>query len=83
VSIQSGPTAFDAEFTSHTSEQWFYQLTGTLDLLIMDEGQPKPFTVQPGGVFLLPANVPIKCQRSADSQGFVVFSAYKAGGQRA
>ena len=83
VSIRSGSTEFEAQFISNSSEQWFYQLAGTLDMLIMDEGQAKSVTVPPGGVFLLPANVPVKCQRSADSQGFVVFSAYKASGHNA
>ena len=72
VSVQSGPVSLPAEFTTHPTERWFYQLDGPLTLHVQDDGRDHALVLEAGDVFLLPARVPHRCARPAGSDGLVV-----------
>lgn len=72
VIIVGGPNA-RRDFHINPSDEFFYQLEGTMTLEYLDANRSRQRQpIRPGEVFLLPANTPHSPQRPAGSVGMVV-----------
>ncbi|MFP5386368.1 MAG: 3-hydroxyanthranilate 3,4-dioxygenase [Bacteriovoracia bacterium] len=72
VMVVGGPNE-RTDFHVNQTEEWFYQLEGTIFLRTINEaGKFEDIHLQAGDVFLLPAGVPHSPQRSAGSIGLVI-----------
>ncbi len=71
VMIVGGPNARKDYHFSET-EEFFYQLEGTIQIAIQTENGKELITLNPGDIFLLPAKVPHSPIRSEGSVGLVV-----------
>lgn len=71
VMIVAGPNA-RKDYHYNETEELFYQLEGTIQVHIQEDGQKKTFTLGPGDMYLHPAKVPHSPERSAGSVGLVV-----------
>jgi 3-hydroxyanthranilate 3,4-dioxygenase len=52
--------------------EFFYQIQGTINLRILENGKPKDLAIHEGDVFLLPSYVPHSPQRPANTVGLVI-----------
>lgn len=66
----AGPNARN-DFHVNTTAEIFYQLEGTIEIKVIDEGI-KTVTLGAGEMFVLPANVPHSPQRPENTLGIVV-----------
>lgn len=72
VMVVGGPNE-RTDFHVNQTEEWFYQLEGTIFLrTINEQGKFEDIHLSGGDVFLLPAGVPHSPQRSANSIGLVI-----------
>jgi 3-hydroxyanthranilate 3,4-dioxygenase len=53
------------------SEEFFYQLEGSITVKVIDEGKPRDIRIREGEIFLMPAGVPHSPQRPANTVGLV------------
>ncbi len=60
------------DFHVNQTEEWFYQLEGTIFLRTIKDDKFEDIHLKGGDVFLLPANTPHSPQRSAGSIGIVI-----------
>jgi 3-hydroxyanthranilate 3,4-dioxygenase len=71
VMIVAGPNA-RKDYHYNETEELFYQLEGTIKVIIQEDGQRKEMELGPGDMYLHPAKVPHSPVRSAGSIGLVV-----------
>ncbi len=71
VMVVGGPNQRD-DFHLEHGEELFYQIKGTMNLDIMEEGIRKTIPINEGNMLLLPACVPHSPQRSENTIGIVI-----------
>lgn len=71
VMVVGGPNS-RTDFHVNPTEEWFYQLEGTIFLRTIQDGKFEDIHLDAGDVFLLPGNMPHSPQRSAGSIGLVI-----------
>ncbi len=71
IMVVGGPNA-RKDFHYNESEEFFFQLEGTIYIDIQQNGKRERITLQAGDMFLLPAKVPHLPIRTKDSVGLVV-----------
>jgi 3-hydroxyanthranilate 3,4-dioxygenase len=71
VMIVGGPNQRD-DFHVEAGEEFFYQLTGSMDLDVMQGGKRTRMPIKEGQAFVLPKDVPHSPQRYADTIGLVI-----------
>ena len=71
VMVVAGPNA-RKDYHFNETEELFYQLEGTIEVHIQDEGKKRTFQLGPGDMYLHPAGVPHSPVRHEGSIGLVV-----------
>ncbi len=71
VMVVAGPNA-RKDYHYNETEELFYQLEGTIEVHIQEDGQKKTFVLGPGDMYLHPAGVPHSPAREAGSIGLVI-----------
>jgi len=71
VMIVAGPNA-RKDYHYNETEELFYQLEGTITVVIQEDGQRKEMQLQAGDMYLHPAKVPHSPVRSENSIGLVI-----------
>lgn len=71
VMIVAGPNA-RKDYHYNETEELFYQLEGTIEVHVQDEGEKKTMILGPGDMYLHPAKVPHSPVRHKGSIGLVV-----------
>jgi 3-hydroxyanthranilate 3,4-dioxygenase len=71
VMVVAGPNA-RKDFHYNETEELFYQLEGSIKVIIQENGQRKEITMHAGDMYLNPAKMPHSPVRSADSIGLVI-----------
>jgi len=71
VMIVAGPNA-RKDYHYNETEELFYQLEGTIEVAIQEDGQKKVMKLGPGDMYLHPAKVPHSPSRSEGSIGLVI-----------
>lgn len=71
VMVVAGPNA-RKDFHYNQTEELFYQLEGTITVFIQEDGVKKAMILNPGDMYLHPANVPHSPARSEGSIGLVI-----------
>ncbi len=71
VMIVAGPNA-RKDYHYNETEELFYQLEGSIEVHIQENGQKKTFTLGPGDMYLHPAGIPHSPVRHAGSIGLVI-----------
>ncbi|WP_430614766.1 3-hydroxyanthranilate 3,4-dioxygenase [Flavobacterium sp. JP2137] len=81
VMVVGGPNA-RKDFHYNESEEFFYQLEGSIQIDIQEDGERKSLTLNAGDIYLLPAKTPHSPIRKADSVGLVVEKIRQGKGHR-
>ena len=71
VMVVAGPNA-RKDYHYNETEELFYQLEGTIKVLVQDEGERKEIELKAGDMYLHPARIPHSPVRSEGSIGLVV-----------
>ncbi|NNJ89019.1 MAG: 3-hydroxyanthranilate 3,4-dioxygenase [Eudoraea sp.] len=71
VMIVAGPNA-RKDYHYNETEELFYQLEGSIEVLVQEEGKKKTMKLGPGDMYLHPAKVPHSPVRHAGSIGLVI-----------
>ena len=71
VMVVAGPNA-RKDYHYNETEELFYQLEGTIEVHIQENGEKRTFELGPGDMYLHPARVPHSPVRHAGSIGLVV-----------
>ncbi|MFZ4435349.1 MAG: 3-hydroxyanthranilate 3,4-dioxygenase [Flavobacterium psychrophilum] len=71
VMIVAGPNA-RKDYHYNETEELFYQLEGSITVVIQEDGQRKEMQLQAGDMYLHPAKVPHSPVRSENSIGLVI-----------
>ncbi len=71
VMIVAGPNA-RKDYHYNETEELFYQLEGTIEVHIQENGQKRTMELGPGDMYLHPAKVPHSPVRHKDSIGLVI-----------
>lgn len=71
VMIVAGPNA-RKDYHYNETEELFYQLEGSINVIIQENGQCKEMKLNAGDMYLHPAKVPHSPSRSAGSIGLVI-----------
>ena len=71
VMIVAGPNA-RKDYHYNETEELFYQLEGSINVIIQENGERKEMKLNAGDMYLHPANVPHSPSRSAGSIGLVI-----------
>jgi 3-hydroxyanthranilate 3,4-dioxygenase len=71
VMVVAGPNA-RKDYHYNETEELFYQLEGTIKVIVQENGERKEMELQAGDMFLLPAKIPHSPVRSENSIGLVI-----------
>lgn len=71
VMIVAGPNA-RKDYHFNQTEELFYQLEGSINVRIQEDGKPVDMQINEGDMFLLPANTPHRPERPANTIGLVI-----------
>lgn len=71
VMVVAGPNA-RKDYHYNETEEWFYQLEGSIKVLVQENGARKEMTLNAGDMYLHPGKVPHSPVRSEGSIGLVV-----------
>lgn len=71
VMIVAGPNA-RKDYHFNQTEELFYQLEGSINVRIQEDGKPMDMQINEGDMFLLPANTPHRPERPANTIGLVI-----------
>jgi len=71
VTVVGGPNS-RTDFHINEGEEFFYQLEGTMNLRLLENGKPRDMPIHEGEIFLLPPKVPHSPQRPAHTIGLVI-----------
>jgi len=71
VTVIGGPNT-RTDYHVNEGEEFFYQLEGTMNLKMIENGKFIDFPIQEGEIFLLPPNVPHSPRRPAGTLGLVI-----------
>lgn len=71
VMVVAGPNA-RKDYHYNETEEWFYQLEGSIKVLVQENGVRKEMTLNAGDMYLHPGKVPHSPVRSEGSIGLVV-----------
>ncbi len=71
VMVVAGPNA-RKDYHYNETEEFFYQLEGTIKVIVQVDGERKEMELGPGDMYLHPARTPHSPVRSANSIGLVV-----------
>jgi 3-hydroxyanthranilate 3,4-dioxygenase len=71
VMIVAGPNA-RKDYHFNQTEELFYQLEGSINVRIQEDGKAVDMQVNEGDMFLLPANTPHRPERPANTIGLVI-----------
>lgn len=71
VMIVAGPNA-RKDYHYNETEELFYQLEGSINVIIQEDGERKEMKLNAGDMYLHPAKVPHSPSRSAGSIGLVI-----------
>lgn len=71
VMVVAGPNA-RKDYHYNQTEELFYQIEGTIEVHVQDEGEKKIMELGPGDMYLHPAGVPHSPIRSEGSIGLVI-----------
>ncbi len=78
VMVVGGPNS-RKDFHFNQSEELFYQLEGTINLRILNEGKIEDIVIEEGNMFLLPPRIPHLPQRGPNTVGLVLERHRKTG----
>jgi 3-hydroxyanthranilate 3,4-dioxygenase len=78
VTVVGGPNA-RTDYHVNPTEEFFFQLKGTVKVRIQHEGKPHDVVLPEGSIYLLPANVPHAPMRGPDTVGLIVERIRKNG----
>ncbi len=71
VMIVGGPNA-RKDYHFNQTEEWFFQLEGSIKVKIQEEGKVRELTINEGDMFLLPPKVPHSPIRPENTVGLVI-----------
>jgi 3-hydroxyanthranilate 3,4-dioxygenase len=71
VMIVGGPNA-RKDYHYNESEEWFFQVEGSINVRIQEDGKALDIPIKEGEMFLLPAKTPHSPMRSEGSVGLVI-----------
>ena len=71
VMIVGGPNA-RKDYHYNESEEWFFQVEGSINVRIQEDGKALDIPIKEGEMFLLPAKIPHSPVRSEGSVGLVI-----------
>ena len=71
VMVVGGPNK-RTDFHVNSTDEFFYQLEGEMNLRIVNEGQFRDIPIKAGEIFMLPGGIPHSPQRFKNSVGLVV-----------
>ncbi|MET0278419.1 MAG: 3-hydroxyanthranilate 3,4-dioxygenase [Pseudorhodoplanes sp.] len=78
VTVVGGPNA-RTDYHINQTEEFFFQLKGTVKVRIQHEGKPHDVVLPEGSIYLLPANTPHAPMRGPDTVGLIVERIRKNG----
>lgn len=71
VFIVGGPNS-RTDFHTNPRNEFFYQIEGTMNLRVIENGEFKDIPIGPGELFMLPPNVPHAPMRGPQTVGMVI-----------
>lgn len=71
IMVVGGPNS-RKDFHYNEGEEFFYQLEGTIEIVVQQNGKAETLTINEGDIFLLPAKVPHNPKRGPNTIGLVV-----------
>tara|TARA_B100000767_G_scaffold81246_1_gene78029 strand:+ start:175 stop:705 length:531 start_codon:yes stop_codon:yes gene_type:complete len=71
IMIVGGPNA-RKDYHYNESEEWFFQVEGSINVRIQEDGKALDIPIKEGEMFLLPAKTPHSPMRSEGSVGLVI-----------
>ena len=78
ITVVGGPNA-RTDYHVNQTEEFFFQLKGTVTVRIQHEGKPHDIVLSEGSIYLLPADVPHSPMRGPDTVGLIVERIRKNG----
>jgi 3-hydroxyanthranilate 3,4-dioxygenase len=78
VTVVGGPNT-RTDYHVNPTEEFFFQLKGTVTVRIQHEGKPHDIKLSEGSIYLLPANVPHAPMRGPDTVGLIIERIRKHG----
>ena len=78
ITVVGGPNA-RTDYHVNPTEEFFFQLKGTVTVRIQHEGKPHDVVLPEGHIYLLPANVPHSPMRGPNTVGLIVERIRKNG----
>lgn len=71
ITVVGGPNT-RTDYHVNPTEEFFFQLKGTVNVRIQHEGKPHDIKLAEGCIYLLPANVPHAPMRGPDTVGLII-----------
>lgn len=76
--VVGGPNS-RTDYHVDESDEFFYQIEGTMTLKIIENGRPRDLQIAAGEIFMLPSKVPHSPRRPAGTIGLVIERKRRAG----